>query len=252
VRLWQRAGDRAVIGVARDLGVRSPLARGDPSLALGTSTMTLMELTAAYAGVAANHYPVAPTAFAARQPSWWERLFGSRHRFTSDQHEAMERMLRQAINRGTGHAAALPVANFGKTGTSQDNRDALFVGYAGDLVVGVWVGNDDNTPLNGVYGGGTPAKIWRDFMAQALGLRAAPKPRPTFSPNPEGPIQPQDLPILGDMPIGNTDLQIHDDGAVLRTDIRGVPFDVRVDRNGVQVAPADRNRRDEPDPGDED
>jgi penicillin-binding protein 1A len=253
VRLWQRAGDRAVIGVARDLGVRSPLAKGDPSLALGTSTMTLMELTAAYAGVAANHYPVVPTAFAAREPSWWERLFGRRHRFSAGQHDAMEQMLRQAINRGTGRAAALPVANFGKTGTSQDNRDALFVGYAGDLVVGVWIGNDDNTPLNGVYGGGTPAKIWRDFMAQALGLRAAPpRPRVTASPNPQGPVQPQDLPDLADLPIGNPQLQIHDDGAVLRTDIRGVPFDVRVDRNGVQLEPADRDRREEPDPGDED
>jgi membrane peptidoglycan carboxypeptidase len=54
----------------------------------------------------------------------------------------------QAINRGTGrNAAMLPIANFGKTGTTQDYRDALFVGYAGDLVVGVWIGNDDNTPL---------------------------------------------------------------------------------------------------------
>jgi penicillin-binding protein 1A len=90
-------------------------------------------------------------------------------------------------------------------------------------------------------------------MAQALGLRAAPpRPRVTASPNPQGPVQPQDLPDLGDLPIGNPQLQIRDDGAVLRTDIRGVPFDVRVDRNGVQLEPADRDRREEPDPGDED
>ncbi|MFN7051878.1 MAG: penicillin-binding protein, partial [Gemmobacter sp.] len=58
-----------------------------------------------------------------------------------------------AVNRGTGRAASLAVPNYGKTGTSQDYRDALFVGYAGDLVVGVWVGNDDNTPLGGITGG---------------------------------------------------------------------------------------------------
>ena len=84
-------------------------------------------------------------------------------------------MLRAAVNRGTGRAARLPQANFGKTGTSQDNRDALFVGYANGLVVGVWIGNDDNSPLRGISGGGLPARIWRDFMTQASGQKAAPR-----------------------------------------------------------------------------
>jgi penicillin-binding protein 1A len=248
VRLWQKVGDDAVIRVARDLGVRSPLAKGDPSLALGTSTMTLMELTAAYAGVAADGYPVVPTAFRAAQPQWWERWVGRRHSFSDREHAAIERLLRQAINSGTGRAARLPVANFGKTGTTQDNRDALFVGYAGGLVVGVWIGNDDNTPLNGIYGGGLPARIWKDFMSRALGIRAAPAPRPTTSPNPQGPIEPQDVPDLEDIPLGDgTTIGIREGGAVLSTDIRGVPFDVRIDRNGVQVAPSDRNRREEED-----
>jgi penicillin-binding protein 1A len=164
VRLLGMVGDDAVIETARDLGVRSPLARGDPSLALGTSTMTLLELTAAYAGVAANDFPVVPRAFPAEERGWFDWLFDDRNSLSQRHHAAIERMLRGAINRGTGRAATLSVANFGKTGTSQGNRDALFVGYAGDLVVGVWVGNDDNTPLSGVYGGGLPARIWRDFM----------------------------------------------------------------------------------------
>jgi penicillin-binding protein 1A len=135
----------------------------------------------------------------------------------------------------------LPVPGFGKTGTTQDNRDALFVGYAGDLVVGVWIGNDDNTPLKGVHGGGVPARIWHDFMARALRLAPAPKPvRPTPSPNPEGPVQPQDVPNLGDIPLGDgqTNLQIGDDGATITTNIYGVPVTVGLDRNGLRVQPA--------------
>ena len=83
-------------------------------------------------------------------------------------------VLYAVVQRGTGRAAALSVPTFGKTGTTSDYRDAWFVGFAGDLVVGVWVGNDDNTPLPGTTGGGTPARIWRGFMAEALGTTPAP------------------------------------------------------------------------------
>ncbi len=62
--------------------------------------------------------------------------------------------------------AALRVPTFGKTGTTQENRDALFVGFAGDLVVGVWVGRDDNSSLGRVSGGTVPAQIWHNFMAR--------------------------------------------------------------------------------------
>ncbi len=174
VRLFQAVGSDKVIRTARKLGITAPMTEGDPSLALGTSSMTLMELTAAYAGIAANDYPIEPHAFARGEQGWWEWLTTPKDSMSSDTHEDLEGMLRAAINRGTGRNAVLPVANFGKTGTTQDYRDALFVGYAGDLVVGVWVGNDDNTPLNGVTGGSTPARIWRDFMRGALKIEAAP------------------------------------------------------------------------------
>jgi penicillin-binding protein 1A len=238
VRLLQTVGDDAVIDEARKLGVSSPLARGDPSLALGTSTMTLLELTSAYAGVAGNKFPVEPRAFPAEEEGWLDWLFADHHRLSTTEHEEIERLLRRAVSQGTGRAARLPVASFGKTGTTQDNRDALFVGYAGDLVVGVWVGNDDNTPLKGVHGGSVPAQIWHDFMAQALRLTAAPKPaRPTPSPNPEGPVQPQDVPDLSDIPVGDTDLQVDEGGATITTEINGVPVNVRLDRNGLAVQP---------------
>ena len=92
-------------------------------------------------------------------------------------------MMRDVLLRGRSGAApgarrTLPVPTFGKTGTTSDYRDAVFVGFAGDLVVGVWVGNDDNSPLPGTSGGGAPARIWRAFMTEALGIGAAPAAPP--------------------------------------------------------------------------
>nr|MBA3667778.1 hypothetical protein [Sphingomonas sp.] len=79
-------------------------------------------------------------------------------------------LLWAAANEGTGRRAALSTATFGKTGTTQNNRDALFIGFAGNLVVGVWVGRDDNGSLGKITGGTAPAEIWRRFMAPAVAL----------------------------------------------------------------------------------
>lgn len=236
-RLFRKVGDQAVIKAARDLGVTAPLPEGDPSMALGTSTMTLLELTSAYAGVAANRFPVRASAFAEPEQGWFDRVIDRRKSLSEDEHEAMESLLRSAINNGTGRAAMLSHPNFGKTGTTQDNRDALFVGYAGDLVVGVWVGNDDNTPLGDVHGGSIPARIWRDFMRQALGEAAAPAPRRA---DPEGPVQPLDVPDLGDVPLGDgNDLRVEDGRAVFSTQIDGNPVDLRLDRDGITLTGPD-------------
>jgi penicillin-binding protein 1A len=136
-------------------------------------------------------------------------------------------------------------ANFGKTGTTQDNRDALFVGYAGEgedrLVVGVWVGNDDNSPLGGVSGGTVPARVWRDFMAAALGESTRPAPRPTASADPGGPVQPLDVEGLEDIPLtedGGTTLSVDQQGATISTDVEGVPLDIRLDEEGLRVTPS--------------
>ncbi len=242
VRLQQEVGTDAVIDMARDLGITSDLDEGDPSLALGTSTMSLLELTSAYAGIAANAYPVEPHAFARPEQGWLEWLWDGPSSMSSEDHEDIEALLRGAINRGTGRAAMLQAANFGKTGTTQDNRDALFVGYAGELVVGVWVGNDDNSPLSGVSGGGLPARIWRDFMAAALGERTRPAPNPTASPDPGGPIQPFDVDGLENIPLsddGLTTLSIDEDGATVSTQIEGIPFEIRFDQEGLRVEPAE-------------
>ncbi|HSG55013.1 MAG TPA: transglycosylase domain-containing protein, partial [Paracoccaceae bacterium] len=245
VRLQAEVGDDAVIDMARALGVTAQLDRGDPSLALGTSTMTLMELVAAYAGVAGNQYPVEPHAFARPEQGWWDWLWSGPDSFSGGVHEDMESLLRQAINRGTGRAAVLRSANFGKTGTTQDNRDALFVGYAGTgedrLVVGVWVGNDDNSPLGRVSGGTVPARIWRDFMATAIGESTRPAPRPTASADPGGPVQPLDVEGLEDIPLtedGGTTLSVDQQGATISTDVEGISLDIRLDEQGLRVTPA--------------
>ena len=129
----------------------------------------------AYASVAAGRYPVRAHGLPLDDGSWWGG--GEDHPTARDPAFAMLRdVLYSAANRGTGRAAALPIPTFGKTGTTSDYRDALFVGFAGDLVVGVWIGNDDNRPLPGTAGGGLPARIWHAFMVEALGdaARAGP------------------------------------------------------------------------------
>lgn len=238
VRLLQAVGSEKVIRTARRLGITAPMTEGDPSLALGTSSMTLMELTAAYAGIAANEYPVEPHAFARAEQGWWDWLTFRTDSMSGGIHSDLEAMLRATINRGTGRNAALPVANFGKTGTTQDYRDALFVGYAGDLVVGVWIGNDDNSPLNGVTGGSLPARIWRDFMRGALRIEAAPAPAAEDTPDPEGPVQPLDVIEGQEIPIGQdgTTLKIEGNGITLSQP--GAPVEVRVGEGGVVVQAA--------------
>ncbi|WP_030538679.1 transglycosylase domain-containing protein [Sphingobium sp. DC-2] len=168
VRLTQKVGVDNVIKVARDLGITAPLTE-DLSLALGTSEIPLVELAEAYAAVAAGAYPVLAHGLPPEEQGWLDRLMGRQRRFSDDQLEMIRDLLSSAANRGTGSAAALRTRTFGKTGTTQDSRDAIFVGYAGGLVTAVWIGNDDNSPLpGGAAGGGIPARIWRDFMGRAI------------------------------------------------------------------------------------
>jgi penicillin-binding protein 1A len=171
VRLSEEVGRNNVIREARDLGITTPLP-DKPSLALGTAGVSLLELTSAYAAIASGRYPV--VARGLPQESAPEGLSAFFHRDGAlspqrDQ-EPMLDLLYAAANEGTGHRAALAIPTFGKTGTTQENRDALFIGFAGDLVVGVWVGRDDNGSLGRVTGGSVPAEIWHSFMSSAAGV----------------------------------------------------------------------------------
>ena len=170
VQVQERVGRDNVIRAARDLGITTPL-RPERSLALGTNGVSLIELTGAYAAVAAGRYPIRPRGLPDSANGWLGRWWPTAEELSRDRAFPMLRDVLYAVaHRGTGRAAALSVPTFGKTGTTSDYRDALFVGFAGDLVVGVWVGNDDNSPLPGTTGGGVPAQIWRNFMTEALGI----------------------------------------------------------------------------------
>ncbi|QNM83617.1 transglycosylase domain-containing protein [Sphingomonas sabuli] len=181
VRLSERVGRANVIRAARDLGISSTLP-DKPSLALGTGGVRLIELTAAYAAIYYGRYPIEPRGLLEPPPqaSGFAGMFAPGGELAANRERApMLDLLWAATNSGTGKRAALRVPTFGKTGTTQDNRDALFIGFAGNLVVGVWVGRDDDSSLGKVTGGTAPAKIWRNFMASALaidGQRGPPLP----------------------------------------------------------------------------
>ena len=201
VRLSQEVGRANVIRAARDLGITTPLP-DRPSLALGTAGVSLLELTSAYAAVASGRYPVLARGLPEEQaPQGLKALFRSDGGLDRQRDWApMLDLLYAAANDGTGRRAALAVPTFGKTGTTQENRDALFVGFAGNLVVGVWVGRDDNKSLGRVSGGTVPAEIWHNFMTSALatdGSRGPPLPaefhRPAPPPRPplQSPLPPE-------------------------------------------------------------
>jgi penicillin-binding protein 1A len=168
VRVMQRAGGaRAVAAAAIRLGLPGPFPR-DASIALGTAEVTLLDLVAAYAPFANGGRRVAPFGVAearaeGRPIAWLPPAPAPVISATAA--EAMRRMMAATVARGTGRAAAMPgLAVAGKTGTTQDNRDAWFIGIAGGLVMGIWLGNDDATPMEGVAGGGLPARLFRDIL----------------------------------------------------------------------------------------
>jgi penicillin-binding protein 1A len=178
--LAQEVGIKTVIKAARSAGITSPLEE-NASLALGTSEVTPLELTAAYATFASGGMKATPYLVTEVEDS-------RGHIYYSRKNAAPERvipqyanmdltaMLYDAVVEGTGHAARLPDREAaGKTGTTQDYHDAWFVGFTADYVTGVWVGNDDSKPMRNVTGGLLPAAIWKDVMVVAeKGLPARP------------------------------------------------------------------------------
>ena len=183
VRLTEQIGVDGVIATARRLGITTDL-RSDLSLALGTSEVTLMELTAAYAGILNHGTAVWPYGIDRIDTQAGDLAYirqGSGAGSAIDPAVAWQitDMMEDVLTEGTGRAAALARPAAGKSGTSQDYRDAWFIGFTADYVVGVWVGNDDGTPMDGVTGGGLPARIWRDVMLAAHdGLPVHPLPEP--------------------------------------------------------------------------
>ncbi len=170
VALAMEIGIDQVIAAARELGIDAKLAQ-TPSLALGSSEVNLLDLTSAYASIRAGIAPVEPWGVVSFHADG-QRAFrvGPPKQPTADirQYQPdMVALLRLVVERGTGREADLGALSAGKTGTSQNHRDAWFVGFTEPLIVGVWVGNDDEAPMNEVTGGRLPARIWRNFMRAA-------------------------------------------------------------------------------------
>jgi penicillin-binding protein 1A len=172
VRLCLELGPDTVRTTARRLGITSPL-NAVPSLALGTSEVTLLELTKAYVPFATGGRGAIAHGIESVRAVNGDVLYARRGSGLGDVIEpetagAMNRMLSEAMRTGTGKSAALagrPAA--GKTGTTQDFKDAWFVGYTGQLITGVWVGNDAAQPMKKITGGTIPAAIWKTFMEAA-------------------------------------------------------------------------------------
>ena len=182
VKLVLQVGPEAVIAVAHRLGITSPLSN-DASIALGTSVVTPLEMTQAFVPFSNGGYPVTAYAVSRIKTRDGKVIYerngsGFPKAITDNDLYGMNRMMRLVVTDGTGTRAAFPGFDIaGKTGTSQDYRDAWFIGFTSELVAGVWVGNDDNTPTNKVTGGLIPAMIWRDVMEPAhRGLTPRPLP----------------------------------------------------------------------------
>jgi penicillin-binding protein 1A len=168
VQLAQAVGIERVIATAKSLGVQSEL-RPEPGLALGSSEVTLLEMTRAMDAIATNSKLIEPyTVRAIRSQAG--PLY-SRPETVSERPEwnwaPMMQLLEAVVTEGTGRPAKLDRRAAGKTGTTDEYRDAWFVGFTSNIVVGVWVGNDDNSPMDQVTGGDIPAKIWHDFVNEA-------------------------------------------------------------------------------------
>ena len=173
MRLTLEFGPTAVVHTAHRLGIASKL-EPNASIALGTSEVSVLELVSAYApfanggnaiadprGRADPHRPTA-SPFMSRNAPTLGRVVDPRYV------AMMNAMMRETLTSGTARKADLPGwAAAGKTGTSQDFRDAWFVGYTSHLVTGVWLGNDDCSPTKKATGGGLPVEVWSRFMKAA-------------------------------------------------------------------------------------
>ena len=171
MQLSENIGRQNVIKMAKSMGIRSPIVNS-PSLALGTSEVNLLELTAAYDVLANSGKGIFVHGIRSIENTSGKTLFmregkGPGEILDSGLVNTMIRMLENTIQTGTGKNAKIDRPAAGKTGTSQSLRDAWFIGFSSDLVVGVWFGNDDDSPMKDITGGTAPALLWSDFMKKA-------------------------------------------------------------------------------------
>ncbi|MBE6445481.1 MAG: PBP1A family penicillin-binding protein [Alphaproteobacteria bacterium] len=168
INLSQKIGGKNIINTAKKLGITTPI-EDTPSLALGTFEVSVLDMVTAYATIANNGLAVWPYTI---EEIYTKDGFQLYQRNASEKNQIIDKetaknminMLEYVVSSGTGKNAKIRGFAAGKTGTTQDNRDAWFVGFTNKLVAGVWLGNDDNSSMLGVYGSGLPAKIWKQII----------------------------------------------------------------------------------------
>ncbi|OQX15548.1 MAG: hypothetical protein BWK76_12975 [Desulfobulbaceae bacterium A2] len=175
IKLLKEIGFDPVLRLAPHLGIHSPLKR-ELSLALGSCELSPLELTGAYTVFANGGTFRPPRAIEHIQGPGGGNIplphAGENRALRAENAAAMDEMLRGVVERGTGRAAALPVRAAGKTGTTDEAMDVWFIGYAGKLTTGVWIGHDRKRPLGKeATGGSIAAPVWQDFMTKALSTR---------------------------------------------------------------------------------
>lgn len=172
VRLIKKSGVDAVIQTAREMGITTPLAN-DLTIALGSNGVKLYDMVVAYGAFANGGFKVKPYSVERVENSRGITIYENSGPkiikvINFETAAGMTYMLRKVVEIGTGKAANIAQNIAGKTGTTNDYRDAWFVGYTPDVVTGVWLGNDDNSKLPGITGGSLPARIFAEFMKTAI------------------------------------------------------------------------------------
>lgn len=170
VKLIQDVGIAAVIDMAKSLGITTPLTY-DYTISLGSNGVRLYDMVVVYGNFANGGYRVKPYAIERIETQRGKVIYqAKRTKITkvldTDTAAIMTAMLRKVITSGTGKGADIGKPMGGKTGTTNENKDAWFIGFTPDIVTGVFIGNDDNTSV-GLTGGSAPARIWKDMMKVA-------------------------------------------------------------------------------------
>lgn len=175
IRIAQKIGMPTIIEKARQLGISSELDK-NYATALGGSGTNLLEMTAAFGATMNDGRKMTPFGIVSIRTSSGKVLYTAKKSepvqvISPENSRKMKILLREIVENGTGKRAKLEIPCYGKTGTSNDSRDANFIGFASSLVTGVWLGNDDNSPMNrGMTGGMLPAMTWKKFMSIAFNL----------------------------------------------------------------------------------
>lgn len=209
-RLMDAIGVKPVIQLSRVMGITTPIPY-DYTISLGSHSVKLFEMTRAYGVFANGGYKVDPYAIERIESSRGTILYEAKKARSSkvlnlNTAATMTAIMKTVITSGTGRAANIGKPAAGKTGTTDDSKDAYFIGFTPDIVTGVWVGNDDNSQMGGITGGTIPALIWKDVMTVAT----APYGNQDFE-YPEVPLKPFKASSVSIIPQGDFNDQNDDE-----------------------------------------